>query len=142
MLDTILTVIGDVAALAAALFAFLALRKASETIREAKKDRFEAEQNRLRDRIEHVGEILEAMASAAVSTRYRFTVHHNRLGLALAGLREQLPKCMTLFNEVTTPDQFTSYDINPARNEIDDELNSLSSRLTRPASLEPPTQPG
>src|SRR5262245_35427578 len=134
MLDTILTAIGDAAALAAALFAFLALRKASETIREARKDRLEAEQNRLRDRIEHVGEILEAMASAAERTPYRFAVHRNRLGFALAGLRELLPRCMALFNEVATPDQFKSYDIDAPRHEIDEKLNSLSSRLTRPTS--------
>jgi hypothetical protein len=133
MLDTILTAIGDAAALAAALFAYLALRKASETIREANNDRREAEQTRMRDRIEHVGEILEAMASAAQSTPYRFTVHRNRLGLALTGLRERLPKCMALFNEVTTPGQFKSYDINPARREVDSELNSLSSPM-RPTS--------
>src|SRR5260370_33500356 len=42
--DTILVAIGDVAALAAALFAFLALGKASETVREAKAARVDAEQ--------------------------------------------------------------------------------------------------
>jgi hypothetical protein len=42
--DTILVAIGDVAALATALFAFLALGKASETVREAKAARVDAEQ--------------------------------------------------------------------------------------------------
>jgi len=42
--DTILVAIGDVAALAAALFAFLARGKASETVREAKAARVDAEQ--------------------------------------------------------------------------------------------------
>jgi hypothetical protein len=98
MLDTILTAIGDAAALAAALFAYLALRKASETIKEANNDRREAEQKRMRDRIEHVGEILEAIASAAQSSPYRLTVYFNRLGLALTGLRERLPKCTAPFN--------------------------------------------
>lgn len=128
MVDTILTATGDAAALAAALFAFLALRQASQTIREARNDRREAERNRMRDRVEHVGEIIEAMASAAESTPKRFPVHRNRLGLALAGLHEQLPKCEGLFNEVRTPDQFKGYDLNVARIEIDSQLNSLSCR--------------
>lgn len=129
MLDTIFTAIGDAAALAAALFALLALRKAAETIREAKEGRHEADRNRTRDRIEHVGEILEAMASAAKSTRYRFAVHRNRLGFALTGLRERLPKCLVLFNEVTEPSQFKNFYINAARDEINDALNSLSNKL-------------
>src|SRR5437660_3206059 len=123
MLDTVLVAIGDVAALAAAIFALLALRQASGTIREARKDRREAERNRMRDRVEHVGEILEAMASAAEDTPKRFLVHRNRLGFALAGLRERLPKCEELFNNVATPDQFKSYDISVTRNEIDSQLN-------------------
>jgi hypothetical protein len=127
MIDTVLAAIGDAAALVAALFAFLALRQASKTISEARKDRHEAERNRMRDRVEHVGEILEAMASAAADTPKRFPVHRNRLGFALAGLRERLPKCEELFNDVRTSDQFNGYDISMARNEIDSQLNSLSS---------------
>lgn len=126
MTDTILTAIGDVAALAAALFAFLALRQASETIKDARKDRREAERNRMRDRVEHVGEILEAMTSAAENTPKRFPVHRNRLGWALAGLHERLPKCEELFNDVETPDQFEAYDIRSVRDQIDSQLNSLS----------------
>jgi len=126
MTDTILTAIGDAAALAATLFAYLALRQASETIREARKDRREAERNRMRDRVEHVGEIIEAMASAAENTPKRFPVHRNRLGWALAGLRGQLPKCEELFNNVGTSDQFKGYDISVVRDEIDSQLNSLS----------------
>jgi len=133
-LYTFLTAIGDVAALAAALFAFLALRQASETIKEAEEDRRQAELNRTRDRVEHVGEILEAMASASSSAPHRFTVLRNRLGLGLVGLGESLPRCMALFDEARTPDQFNSFDIDAVRREIDEVLQSLSSTLARPVS--------
>jgi hypothetical protein len=126
MLNTVLTAIGDVAALAAALFAFLALRQASKTIMEARNDRHEAERNRMRDRVEHVGEILEAMTSAAEITPHRFAVHRNRLGFALAGLRDTLPHCSALFDDATTPGDFKSLDVVAARNEIDHSLASLS----------------
>lgn len=127
MMDTVLAAIGDVAALAAALFAFLALRQASATIREARKGKWEAERNRMRDRVEHVGEILEAMESAAEVFPKRYPVHRNRLGFALAGLREWLPKCEELFNNADTPDRFKNYDISMVRNEVDSQLISLSS---------------
>jgi hypothetical protein len=122
---------GDVAALTAALFAFLALRLAYETIADASNDRREAERDRQRDRIEHVGEILEAMASAAQSTPHRFAVHRNRLGLALASLRKQLPKCSALFDETMTPDQFKSFDISAARQ----RSMTLSSRSATLSSM-------
>jgi hypothetical protein len=93
---------------------------------DARNDSREAERNRQRDRVEHVGEILEAMASATESAPRRFAVHRNRLGLALASLRKQLPKCSALFDEAMTPDQFKSFDISAARQEIDDTLISLS----------------
>jgi hypothetical protein len=80
----------------------------------------------MRDRIERVGEILEAMASAAQNVPKRFPVHRNRLGLALAGLHEQLPECEKIFVDVRTPDQFRDYDLSAARVEIDSQLNSLS----------------
>lgn len=142
MLNTFLTALGDVAALAAALFAFLALRRASETIREARDERREAELTRLRDRVEHVGEVLEAMASAASNAPHRFAVHRNRLGLSLAGLRERLPKCVALFHEVRTLEQFKSFDIDAARHEIDHVLNSFNTSLARRSSSNRPGESG
>lgn len=134
MLNTFLTAIGDVAALAAALFAFLALRSASETIREAKEERRESELNRTRQRVEHVGEILEAMASAASDTPYRFPVHRNRLGFALVGIGERLHKSTAVFDNARTPDQFKKLDIDAVRHEIDNVLKSLDRSVPPPRS--------
>ena len=152
MVDTILTVIGDVGALAAAWFAFLALGKANATIkeaeaarldaeqaakdaaterREAAKDRRDAERDRMRRRIEHVGEILEAAASAAKEPHGRWATHLNRLRQALVGLHELLPECVELVKAVNTADQVGRY-VSNARNEVELKLRSLSSELVRP----------
>jgi hypothetical protein len=57
--DTILVAVGDAAALAAAVFAFLALGQAREAVREAHRERREAERARLARRVEWAGEMIE-----------------------------------------------------------------------------------
>ena len=58
-MSTALVVIGDMAALAAAVFAFLALRQAREAVREARRERREAEHARLVCRVEWAREMIE-----------------------------------------------------------------------------------
>lgn len=139
MLDTTLSAVGDVGALAAAAFAFLALGKANATIKlaesarvaaeqaakDAAADRREAERDRMLRRIEKVGEILEAVAFAAKEPGGgRWQTHRNRLRQALVGLHERLPRCMALVNEVKMPAQVDRY-IGAARSEVELELESF-----------------
>ena len=151
MVDGILAAIGDIGALAAAWFAFLALGRANETIKEAKaarleaeqaakeaaaerresaKDRREAEKYRLRRRIEHVGEIVEVAASAAKEPHGRWATEVNRLRQGLVGLHELLPECTGLANSANTADQVGRY-VAGARNEVELQLKQLSQEAAR-----------
>lgn len=149
MVGAILTAIGDVAALAAALCAFLALGKARETIgeaRAARKDaeqaakdaaaeRREAEREREWRRIEHVGEIVEALAYAAESND-RWKIHCNRLSYALLGMEDRFPQTAQLQN-CPTADSALSI-ANLARPEVERELKRFSENQLQPASYVPP----
>ena len=125
MLSTALTVVGDVAAVMAAVFAFLSLRlarnalgEAQETTRlaiesredaeaarrEAAVDRREAERDRQRRRLERVGEVVEDVFwIATTDCNYnpptkRFNEPRNRLRHALVGLQAALPECVKLLS--------------------------------------------
>jgi hypothetical protein len=101
MLSTILSAISAVAAAVAAVCAVLALRKANDTIRVARRAQEDAERERDRHRIEHVGEIVEAIASASRDhLDGRVIIHRNRLRQAIVGLHKQLPECVKLIDEV------------------------------------------
>ena len=63
-MSTALVVIGDMAALAAAVFAFLALRQAREAVREARRERREAEARIVR-RVEWGREMIEQIDRTA-----------------------------------------------------------------------------
>jgi hypothetical protein len=145
MLNTILAAISAVAAAVAAVCAVLALRKASDTINVARRaqedaaqaakdaaaDRREAERERDRHRIEHVGEIVEAIASASRDhLDGRVVVHRNRLRHALVGLHERLPVCVKLLDEVKSPDQVDRY-VSNARTEVEYVLEHLNGGLAQ-----------
>jgi Na+/phosphate symporter len=79
--------------------------------------------------IEHVGEIVEAVASAARDDlEGRVVVHRNRLRQALVGLHKLLPECVKLANEVKSPDQANRY-VSKARAEVEPELEQLGGEL-------------
>ncbi len=143
MVNTILAAIGAAAAAVAAVCAVQALRQANETIKVAKlaredaeqaaqdaaAERRQAERERNRHRIESVGEIVEAIASAARDhLEGRMVVHRNRLRQALVGLHERLPECVRLVNEVKSPDQADRY-VSKARAEVERQLEHLSGEL-------------
>jgi hypothetical protein len=152
MVDTILTAIGDAAALAAALFAFMALGRARETItiakdtlqeavaarqdaeravKDAAAERRKAEREREWRRIEHVGEIVEAVAYAAENND-RWKIHCNRLKYALLGLEDrfqqtaQLEKCPTAESALSIAEL--------ARTEVERELKRFSGELAQSPS--------
>lgn len=148
MVNTILAVISAAAAAIAAVCAVLALRTANDTIKEAKAARLDAEQaardaaaerreavrERERHQIEHVGEIVEAIASAAKNHfEDRVVVHRNRLRHALVGLHDRLPECVAIVNEVKSADQVDLY-ISKARVEVERKLERLSAVPSRPVS--------
>ena len=189
----VLSLIGDLAAAAAALFAFLALGKANDAIKEAKAQRnameeatreaaqaakdaaedrragnveakaarqealeaakeasadrlaaaksamsqqlWEQEQ-RLADRVERVGEIVEAIFWTANQERElesdprSWWPLRNRLSQAMVGLRDRLPKCAELINQHLSGQAFGV--ASQARNEIEIELKYLRHELERP----------
>jgi hypothetical protein len=133
MVNTILAAIAAAAAAVAAVCAVLALHKANETIKVAEQaakdaaaERRQAERERDWHRIEHVGEIVEAVASAAGDhLEGRVVVHRNRLRQALVGLHKRLPECEKLANDVKSPDQYVSN----ARTEVERELEHLGGEL-------------
>ncbi len=137
--DTIIAAIGSAAALFAALFAYLALGKASETVREAKAarldaeqaardaaaDRREAERDRRYRRVERVGELVEDLyrKSYSVGTDI-WATDRNRLGHALVGLTDQLPRCAALMHAETPVE--AAQMITDGREEVRQELERLS----------------
>jgi len=144
MLDTVLSLIGAIATVVAVGLAYLTLRTARATIGEAKAarldaeraardaatDRRESELDLRHHRIERVGEILEAVASAAQQQGGgRWQTHRNRLAQALVGLHAQLPKCVALVNEVKAPEQLARY-LGEARAEVEFQLGNVAERTT------------
>jgi hypothetical protein len=85
----------------------------------------------MRRRVERVGEILEAAASAAKEPHGRWATHVNRLRQALVGLHELLPESVELANAANTADQVGRY-IVKARNEVELELKHLNQESTWP----------
>jgi hypothetical protein len=191
----VLALIGDVAAAAAALFAFLALGKANDAIKEAKAQRIASEEatheasqaakdaaeerraanaeakaarqealeaareasadrlaaakfamsqqrweqeQRLAERIERVGEIVEAIFWTADQERElerdprSWWPLRNRLSQAMVGLRDRLPKCAELVNQHLSGQAFGV--ASQARNEIEIELKYLRHESERPPS--------
>lgn len=138
MANTILSVISATAAAVAAVCAVLALRTANATIKEAKAarldaeraardaaaDRRQAERERERRRVEHIGEIVEAIASAAREPDGgRWMVHRNRLMQALAGQRQRFPQA-TRFENCSMPEDALCI-VPSARNEVEIKLASM-----------------
>lgn len=128
--DDILAAIGDVAALAAAVFAFLALDKANETIKEARAERREAEHDRLVRRIERVAEAVQKIdALADNDLRYSpptdsWLHGQNGLSYALVGLAGRLPNAARLLTFRGAPDASSAAVL--AREEIGRELERLA----------------
>jgi hypothetical protein len=149
--DTVLVAIGDVAALAAALFAFLALGKASETVREAKAarvdaeqaardvaaDRREAERDRQLRRVERVGEIVEDLyGNAGLFGTDQWAADRNRLGHALVGLTGRLPVCAALLGGMPKTYQEATQRVSASRDEVHAELERLNQVQRKPATTE------
>ena len=151
--DTILAVVSAVAALVTVWLAYLALSQARQTVDEAKaarldaelaakdaaaerrtaaedrrqaaEDRREEERDRQRRRIEHVGEIIEAMASAAqLPDGGRWETHRNRLRQGLVGLHDRLPQCERLVRKAVYHKDVSNY-VGTARSEVEVALKHL-----------------
>lgn len=125
-----MTAIGDAAALAAALFAFLALGKANETIKEARADRREAEHDRLVHRVERVAEAVQNITVLARND-LRITppgdswLHgQDMLSYALPGLAARLPGTAKLLTFRGAPEAASTAIV--AREEIARELQRLA----------------
>lgn len=131
--STILVAIGDFAAAAAAVAALVGLRFARQTVREARAERDAAQADRLYQRVERVGEIVEVVYrqgtyGRGLMRRVR-AADRSRLGHAMVGLADRLPAC-TLLLSAETPKNAKAAAHN-ARQEVQNELERLS-RAPRP----------
>jgi hypothetical protein len=137
MAGIILAAIGDVAAMVTVWFAYHALGQAKETVREARAaredaadDRREAERDRLRRRVERVGEIVEDLFWQANLERRgapsggSWMAHRNLLRHAMVGLAHQLPLTAEVLSSATADQAFGQ--ASQARTEIELELKRLA----------------
>ena len=156
-LTTVLTAVGDLAAGIAAVAAVRGLGKAREAVtaaqqtvdltrstlqaaeaarldaeaarREAVADRREAERERRRQRLIHVGEIVEEVFWAAeADTHYEphtrgWMAARNRLGHALVGLMDELPRCLLVRDAASALD--ARRNASNARVEIEEALRRV-----------------
>jgi hypothetical protein len=136
--ETAFAAIGDIAALTAAVFAFLALGQAREAVREARRERRDAERARLVRRVEWAGEMIEQIDRLAEDDlRSRPPTDSWRRGRILlaqgfVGLADRLPQTAKLLG-CSDVHQVRSNAV-LAREEVGRELQRLAIEQGEPGS--------
>jgi hypothetical protein len=136
--DTTFAAIGDIAALAAAAFAFLALGQARQAAREAHRERRDAEHARLVRRVEWAGEMIEQIDRLAEDDqRIRPPADSWRRGRILlaqgfVGLADRLPRTAELVGCSDVYQVRSSAVL--AREEVGRELQRLAREQGEPGS--------
>jgi len=139
--DTVFAAIGEIAALAAAVFAFLALGQARQAVREARRERRDAEHARLVRRVEWAGEMIEQIDRLAEDDqRIRPPADSWRRGRILlaqgfVGLADRLPRTAELVGCSDVYQARSNAEF--AREEVGRELQRLAREQGEPGSPQP-----
>jgi hypothetical protein len=128
-------VIANIAACVAAIAAVVAVWYACLTVKEARTDRHEAEQERLRRRVERVGDVLANIASLVWNDLHNppgDSWHYGRARLrhALVGLDTRLPACASLLGLSMAREADAV--LQRARDEVERELLRLEEQAAAP----------